>query len=166
LKANFKELSALCSVFGFDLEIPSFRLAQLETALEGLKKEIGRLSGEVSVLRGLSEVVTQLSGALAHLRARLSALHAQRDLLQPLMRFSPPPCGTNSSDSPSYSHSLFRSVFHSLLFFSGFIASFIRPFRTLLACSPSFFALHQTQNRSPSALEQVSGGSGRLSASN
>jgi hypothetical protein len=33
-KANLKELSAQCNEFGFELESPSYRIGQLEVALE------------------------------------------------------------------------------------------------------------------------------------
>jgi hypothetical protein len=51
-KANFKELSALCDEFGFELESPPYRLARLETGLEELQRQIAeQLSTEVRELR-------------------------------------------------------------------------------------------------------------------
>jgi hypothetical protein len=61
-KANFKELSALCDEFGFELKSPLYRLARLETAVEELRNDIGRLSGEVSELRSAAVGMQSLPG--------------------------------------------------------------------------------------------------------
>jgi hypothetical protein len=41
-KANFKEFSALCHEFGFELESSSYSFAQVETTIEELQTEIER----------------------------------------------------------------------------------------------------------------------------
>jgi hypothetical protein len=42
-KTNFKELSGLCDEFGFELNSPSYRFAQVESTVEELKIAIERL---------------------------------------------------------------------------------------------------------------------------
>jgi hypothetical protein len=44
-KTNCPGLSALCDEFGFELSTPSFRLAQVEAAVERLQAAVGRLFG-------------------------------------------------------------------------------------------------------------------------
>jgi hypothetical protein len=73
-KSNFKEVSALCHEFGFEIENSSYRLSKVETTIEELKTEIERLSGEVTSLRGMSAITTQLSEAIAQLRSSLWSL--------------------------------------------------------------------------------------------
>jgi hypothetical protein len=75
-KTNFKELSLLCEEFGFALQTPSFRFAQLETTIEGLKKEIRHLSKKVAALGGIPQIATQLSEETSQLRSNLAALRS------------------------------------------------------------------------------------------
>jgi hypothetical protein len=49
-KLNFPGISSLCNEFGFKLENSSYRLGQVETAIEQLKIDIKNLSGEISRL--------------------------------------------------------------------------------------------------------------------
>jgi hypothetical protein len=71
-KMNFVGLSTLCDEFGFKLKSPSYRLAQVETMIEELKTDMGRLSSEVIALRGIPRTTEQLSKAITQLRADVS----------------------------------------------------------------------------------------------
>jgi hypothetical protein len=73
-KTNFKELSALCDEFGFELNSPSYRLAQVETTIEELKGDIERISSQLASLDGIPSVLTQLSGSMAKLEGDISVL--------------------------------------------------------------------------------------------
>jgi hypothetical protein len=104
MKANFKELSALCGEFGFQLEIPSYRLAKLETTIEAAAADargrIGALEEKAkqhecaiavlqSELRQLSTDFGRLAGevcALRSLSGEVSALTTQTagELSEPL----------------------------------------------------------------------------------
>jgi hypothetical protein len=63
-KKNFKEFSALCDEFDFELKSPSYRLAQVETTIEELKSDIERIPS----------ILTQLSVSMAKLGSDVSML--------------------------------------------------------------------------------------------
>jgi hypothetical protein len=73
-KANFSGLSALCDEFGLDLKSPSYRLAEIETVVEHLRTDIGRLFDEVNALRGVAAITERLSDEITQIRASLSIL--------------------------------------------------------------------------------------------
>jgi hypothetical protein len=73
-KVNFKEFSALCNEFGFELKSPSYRLLQVEIAIEELTVKIERLSDEVSALRGIPAVMAELSKSVTEFRSEFWTL--------------------------------------------------------------------------------------------
>jgi hypothetical protein len=75
-KANCPGFSALCDEFGFELLTPSFRLAQVEAAVERLQAAVGRLSDENAALRR-ERAAEQLSTKFDDLRREVSTLKTQ-----------------------------------------------------------------------------------------
>jgi hypothetical protein len=73
-KSNFFGLSTLCSEFGFKLQSPSFRLSEIEVAIEGLRSDIQRLSDDISSLQTQFQISSQHSEAISQLRSDLSVL--------------------------------------------------------------------------------------------
>jgi hypothetical protein len=73
-KVNFRSFSALCEEFGFELESPSYRLGQVEVAIEELKNEIGRLSHKMREIERIPAVTAEISNEIAELRVTLSTL--------------------------------------------------------------------------------------------
>jgi hypothetical protein len=104
-KTNFTELSTLCDEFGFEPNSPSYRLSQVEVAIEDLRTEMKRLSNQVILVQEISEVVTQLSTETTQLRADLCTFRNQ-----PL----PTPISPTVSDFPQI-FAEFRTKLFSLL---------------------------------------------------
>jgi hypothetical protein len=73
-KTNFKELSTLCNEFGFELNTPSYRLSQVELAIENQNTDIKRLWTEVAELRKMSEIVENVSKEVKQQQTDLSSL--------------------------------------------------------------------------------------------
>jgi hypothetical protein len=93
---NFKELSALCDEFGFELESPPCQLARVETALEELRNDIGRLSGEVAALRSAAAGMQSLSADVSALKTQIAALSPAAARSGP-----PPPSPLKVPSAPS-----------------------------------------------------------------
>jgi hypothetical protein len=68
-KATFPGFSALCDEFGFELESTSFRLGQVEAAVESLKSVVDQLLDQVRGLNDIRAVTNQLADHVARLRS-------------------------------------------------------------------------------------------------
>jgi hypothetical protein len=68
-KANFQGFSSLCAEFQFEFENRSYRLGEVEVAVEQLRADIGRLFGELNALRGTPEKIAQLGIDLLSLQS-------------------------------------------------------------------------------------------------